>query len=105
MSKALAQYFRSKEPNGRLPDEAYTSVYNHELVDHLQHEVLFLQAELQRVHGELQATMLLKTSLLSRVLLRIKGRSRGDSNSMSVAGGPFLFVFLYLFVLAAVIYA
>jgi hypothetical protein len=73
ITKALNQYFRSKEPNKKIDNEPYTNVYNKELVEHLQQEINFLHDELQRVHNELQATMMIKTPLLQRVILRLQG--------------------------------
>ena len=75
VTKALNQYFRGKEHNGKIDEDPYTNVHYREMIDHLQQEVLFLQGELQRVHNELQATMIMKKPLLQRIIQRLQDKN------------------------------
>jgi len=47
--------------------------YDHSLVDMLQSQNSFLQRELERVHNELTAIMVSRSSLLQRVVYRLRG--------------------------------
>ena len=53
--------------------EPDTSTLNQGLQAHMQQEIMFLRGELDRVHNEMQAFMLSRSSLLQRVVARLRG--------------------------------
>jgi len=50
-----------------------TSTLNQGYTSHLEQEIVFCRGELDRVHNELQAFMLSRSSLLQRVVARLRG--------------------------------
>jgi D-hexose-6-phosphate mutarotase len=80
VTKALQQYFRSKEPNKKLINGVYTpvndnpvdSVYTQEYVDLLQTTIQDLRKDKAFLESQNNALLIMRTPLLQRIIFRLR---------------------------------
>jgi hypothetical protein len=74
VSKALSQYYRSKEPNEKLFTETqtmYANAYNQDLVSTLQLQIQDLKDDKEHLRSQNNALMLSSIPLLSRIKIKL----------------------------------
>lgn len=80
VTKALQQYFRSKEPNKKLIDEVYTpvndtpvdSVYTQKYIDLLQTTIQDLRKDKTFLESQNNALLVMRTPLLQRIIYKLR---------------------------------
>ena len=80
ITKALHQYFRSKEPNKKLVNELYTSVnttpvdsvYTKEYVDLLKTTIDDLRKDKTFLESQNNALLVMRTPLLQRIMYKLR---------------------------------
>lgn len=71
ITKALTQYFRSKEPNQQIFTKCNTNVYNQDLVSSLNDQITFLQDQITFLH---QQNAYLSLPWYKKIMYQLEGK-------------------------------